>query len=378
MTCFYRLALEQQMIAKRMSKMDSSGIRKVFDLAAKMKNPVDLSIGQPDFDVPEPIKRALIDAVARGRNRYTVTQGIAPLREKLAERIAAEHGWEKPSVLVTSGVSGGLLLAMMVLVDPGDEVLVPDPYFVMYKHHVNLLGGVCRYYTTYPDFELDPDRIASLVTAKTKILLLNSPSNPTGAVFSADRIAEAGRIAEKHGLIVVSDEIYDHFCYDGAFASAANCCSRVLLMGGFSKSYGMTGWRLGYAAGTAAMAPAIAEMTKLQQYSFVCAPSMVQEAGLVALDTDVSAQMATMKRKRDLIYEGLRGKFNVRRPSGAFYMFPEAPGGSGTEFVRRAIDASCLVIPGNVFSERDTHFRICYATDEGTIRRGIEILNALA
>jgi aspartate aminotransferase/aminotransferase len=139
----------------------------------------------------------------------------------------------------------------------------------------------------------------------------------------------------------------------------------------------MTGWRLGYAAGTPAMRDVIAEMTKLQQYSFVCAPSMVQAAGAVALDVDVREQIAGMKRKRDLIYAGLREKFNVVEPAGAFYIFPEAPGRNGTEFVKRAIAANCLIIPGNVFSERDTHFRISYATDEDTIRRGVQLLTSL-
>ena len=369
------------MIAKRMAKMDSSGIRKVFDLAAKMVDPVNFSIGQPDFDVPEPVKDALVEAVRRGENKYTVTQGAADLRDAIAAKMKADHDWADAPLLITSGVSGGLLLAMMALIDPGDEVLLPDPYFVMYKHHVNMLGGACVFYDTYPNFAIDPERIESLITSKTKLILLNSPSNPTGAVATAEEIAAVGRVAEKHGLVVVSDEIYDRFCYDAPFASAANCCSRVLLLGGFSKTYGMTGWRLGYAAGTPGVARVIEEMTTLQQYSFVCAPSMVQAAGRTALETDVSQQIAAMKAKRDLIYNGLREKFTMAPPAGAFYVFPEVPGppgGSATEFCTRAIENNCLIIPGNVFSERDTHFRISYSTDEQSIRRGVDILNALA
>ncbi len=367
----------EELISQRARAVDASGIRKVFDLAAKLKDPINFSIGQPDFDVPEPVKAEAVAAIEAGFNHYTPTQGLAPLREAVAGQLRRELGWPDPNVLITSGVSGGLLLGLMVLLNPGDEVLIADPYFVMYKHLARLVGAVPVTVETYPDFRLDPDRFAAKITPKTKLLLLNSPANPTGKLASADELKAMLALAEKHGLLVVSDEIYNAFCYDGPYASAAGLADtgRVLLLRGFSKTWGMTGWRLGYAAGPAAV---IEQMTKLQQYTFVCAPSMVQKAGLVALETDVSGHVADYRRKRDIIYEGLRGAFEVTRPGGAFYIFPRAPGGQATPFCERAIANNVLIIPGGVFSERDTHFRISFAASDDKLLAGAEVLCRLA
>jgi len=363
------------MIADRMSKIDASGIRKVFDLAAKLESPANLSIGQPDFDVPDPIKDAAITAIRKGKNKYTVTQGIPELIRKVRDVELAARDFEPDDVIITSGTSGGLLLAILVLVDPGDEVIIPDPYFVMYKHLVNLAGGVPVFVDTYPDFELRPERVRRAVTDKTKLLLLNSPSNPTGAVNLRKDLAEIAALAAGRGFVVLSDEIYDRFSYDGPAPSITEFLPETLLLGGFSKTYAMTGWRLGYAAGPGEI---ISQMKKLQQYTFVCAPSMAQSAGVVALDLDVSEYVDAYRRKRNTVYEALSGHFDVRKPRGAFYIFPKSPWGTGTQFVSAAIESNCLVIPGNVFSEKDTHFRISYATSDDDIARGVEILCKLA
>ncbi|RKY25375.1 MAG: aspartate aminotransferase, partial [Planctomycetota bacterium] len=174
----------KRILANRTTKIDSSGIRKVFALAASLENPVNFSIGQPDFDVPEKLKNEAIKAIKAGANKYSQTAGDGLLKEKITEHIKNEFGWENPAVLVTSGVSGGLLLAFMVLINPGDEVIIPDPYFVMYKHLVNMLGGECVFIDSYPDFELPVEKITRAITAKTKLLILNSPCNPTGVVYS--------------------------------------------------------------------------------------------------------------------------------------------------------------------------------------------------
>jgi len=171
------------MIARRMAKLDASGIRKVFDLAASMSDPINLSIGQPDFDVPAQVKEAAIQTIRQGKNRYTVTQGIPELHDALRKRLVAQKGFEPDALLVTSGVSGALLLAFLVLINEGDEVLVPDPYFVMYKHLVNLCGGTPVFVDTYPDFIVSAARLRPHVTPKTKLVLLNSPANPTGALI---------------------------------------------------------------------------------------------------------------------------------------------------------------------------------------------------
>jgi aspartate aminotransferase/aminotransferase len=368
----------RKILADRTSKIDASGIRKVFALAATMEEPVDFSIGQPDFDTPEKLKKEAIKAIQAGQNKYSQTAGDALLREKISESVKREIGWERPAVLVTSGVSGGLLLAFLALIDPGDEVIIPDPYFVIYKQLVNMLGGRCVFVDSYPDFKLPVEKIAGGITAKTKMIIVNSPCNPTGAVYSEQEIRKLAEIAAKKDILVISDQIYDKFSYDEKCPSIANYYEKTLLLRGFGKSYAMTGWRLGYAAAHESLANVIEEMTKIQQYTFVCAPTPFQKAAIAALDYDISDFVVAYRKKRDILYEGLKDKFELVRPGGAFYAFVKAPSReNATEFVEKAIKNKVLVIPGNVFSEKDTHFRISYATSDEKIRQGVEILRSL-
>ena len=366
---------ESHRIADRMALLDASGIRKVFDLAARMTDPINLSIGQPDFDVPDAVKATAVEAIHQGKNKYTQTQGDAALREAIAERCRQEFGWadERP-YLVTSGVSGALLLTMLTLVDPGDEVVFPDPFFVMYSHLVNLAGGRPVPVDTYDDFRPDVDRIADAITDRTRMLIINSPCNPTGAVYTQQELRDIAEVAARRDLLVVSDEIYNAFCYDGPFASMASIYDNTLLMRGFSKTYAMTGWRIGWCTGPRAI---VEKMTMLQQYSFVCAPSVAQAAALAALTTDMSDEVATYRRKRDMVYEALGPAFGLVKPGGAFYAFVPAPGGDASAFVTRAIRSNVLVIPGSVFSTRDTHFRISYATSDERLAAGLEVLRGL-
>ena len=364
-----------RLIAQRMGSVDSSGIRKVFDLARGLKNPINLSIGQPDYDVPEPVKAAAIQAIRSGQNKYTVTQGIQELRDAVLEFEKQQTGIRHDSVLITGGVSGGLLLAFMALVNPGDRVAIPDPYFVMYKHLCRLLGGVPVYVETYPDFQLTAARLDEAGAAEAKLLLVNSPSNPTGQIVPRDSLREIADWAGRNGVFIISDEIYRVFCYEEEFASVASFTEDVMLLNGFSKLSAMTGWRLGYAIGPK---PIVDEMTKLQQFSFVCAPSFAQYAGLAALRVPPDPYVQAYRAKRDMLYEGLRGKFRLQRPQGAFYAFVEAPGGDGDAFCRKAIERSLLIIPGSVFSERKTHFRISFAADDRTIQEGVRVLCSLA
>jgi aspartate aminotransferase/aminotransferase len=362
-------------IADRMRHIESSGIRKIFELAKSMKEPVDLSIGQPDFDVPQPIKAALHAAVDRGANGYTLTQGIPELRTKLLDSIKRQYPHPDRDLLVTSGTSGALTTALCCTVNPGDEVIVFDPYFVMYPSLVSLAGGTTTYVDTYPTGRIDVDRVKAAVSPRTKALILNSPANPTGIVHTRETVRDLAFLARRHGFLLISDEIYRAFCHDGGFTSPAEFSEEVLVIDGFSKAYGMTGWRLGFAHGPR---PLIAEMNKLQQFTFVCAPSMVQHAGVAACDYDTSAIAVAYRGKRDRIRDGLRGRYEMMEPEGAFYLFAKAPWGTGSEFVAETIRNNVLVIPGSVFSRQDSHFRISYAAPDDTLERGIGILNRIA
>ncbi|MEW6026535.1 MAG: aminotransferase class I/II-fold pyridoxal phosphate-dependent enzyme [Planctomycetota bacterium] len=374
------------MLSKRALKIEASEIRKAFDLARSLKDPIDLSIGQPDFEVPDAVKDAAIESIKRGFNRYVTTQGIPELREKLIQQFTQRFGFAPGGLMVTSGVAGAIVLCLMVILDEGDEVVITDPYFAMYKHIINITGGTPRFANTYPDFKLRREAFEKAITPRTKAVIITTPSNPTGVIYSREEIMMVVDLCKKNNLLLISDEVYRTFVYDGAVESAVKYYDKVLLADGFSKAYGMPGWRLGYAAGPAEL---IERMTILQQWSFICAPPPFQKAAVVAMDTDMSPIIREFHRRRDLVCEILNGKFNMVKPEGAFYVFPEAPacrdgsgagrsGGNGSEFVKKAAQNSVLIVPGRAFSEQDTHFRISYATSEEKLRKGLEILLKLA
>jgi len=363
------------MLSKRALKIEASEIRKAFDLARSLKDPIDLSIGQPDFEVPDVIKNAAIDSIKQGFNRYVTTQGIPELRDKLIQRFTQRFGFAPGGLMVTSGVAGAIVLCLMVILEDGDEVVITDPYFAMYKHIIHITGGLARYADTYPDFKLRREAFEKVITPRTKAIIITTPSNPTGTVYSRDEIMMVVDICKKNNLLLISDEVYRTFVYDTEVASAVKYYDKVLLADGFSKAYGMPGWRMGYAAGPTEL---IERMAILQQWSFICAPGPFQKAGIVALDTDMSAVIKEFHRRRDIVYETLKHKFNLIKPQGAFYVFPEAPGNNASEFVKKAAQNNVLIVPGLAFSEQNTHFRISYAVAEAKLRKGLEILLKLA
>ena len=330
-------------IADRTRKFDSSGIRRMFDLAAKLKDPINLSIGQPDFDVPRPIKDELIRAIEGGKNGYSATQGVPELREKLQAEVDEKFGHDDRQAFVCSGTSGGLLLSMLSLVNPGDEVIYFDPYFVMYPAIVELAGGKSVKLTVYPDFKIDIDKLSDAITKKTKVIVLNSPSNPTGICASESEIKAVAELAAKHGICLVSDEIYSRFTYDGPHVSPAQFNPETIVIDGFSKTYAMTGLRVGYVHGPQKI---METMLKIQQYTFVCAPQPAQWAGVVALDTDMTEYVERYRAKRDRMIEGLKNHYEIVKPGGAFYVFPKLPWGNNEEFIDAAIANNLMVIPG--------------------------------
>lgn len=362
------------LISDRLGNIKPSGVRRIFDLARQMKDPINLSIGEPDFDIPEPLKEEGIEWIRRGFNKYTPTQGIPELREKIASHLK-KKGIHFEEVMVTAGVTGGLLLASLALINPGDEVIIPDPFFVMYEYQVLLMGGIPIFVDTYPDFRLREEAFAKKISKKTKFIIINSPNNPTGAIYPKEDLMMVVRIARERDLLILSDDIYDNFVFDEpSCPTIGQLYEKTLTFGGFSKGWAMTGWRLGYVAGPKEL---LHQMITLQQYTFSSINSFAQKAAIKALDFDVKDYIREYKKKRDLIYEGLKEKFCVQKPQGAFYIFPEVPGGDGEAFVEKAIQHNLFIVPGSVFSKRKTHVRISFAASEETLLKGIEVLNRI-
>lgn len=385
------------LVSRRSRSIDASGIRRVFDLGRTLKDPINLSIGQPDFEVPLAVRAAAIDAIEGNLNGYTPTQGVEPLRQRLQRALGEDVGWNTTDasdtgLLVTSGTSGALILAFQALLDPGDEVIFADPYFVMYPHAATLCGATPVRCDTYPDFRLTAERVEPLITERTKAVLLNSPGNPTGVIASEDEVRKLHELCAARGIVLISDEIYDLFTYaesrtqPPALAGEPRCPSparlpraheSVLLIRGFGKTYGVTGWRMGYAAGPDWL---IDEMGKLQQYTYVCAPSIAQWGCLAAIDTDMTEQVAEYERRRNLVVDKLSKVTDLAAPGGAFYAFvkiPESLGLTGSQFAQRCVEKNVLVIPGGVFSARDTHFRLSFATKRSKLEQGLDILARL-
>jgi aspartate/methionine/tyrosine aminotransferase len=376
-----------KILSRRVQSVDASGIRKVFDLAAHLKDPINLSIGQLDFPVPDLLKQAAIKAIEENRNGYTQTQGCPELLRAIWARLGSEIGWTAEpqhglSAIVTSGTSGALVLGMMAVLDPGDEAIVPDPYFVMYPQLSALTGGKMVLCNTYPDFRMTAERIEKLITPRTKAVLVNSPGNPTSVVLNSKELQDIVDLCRAKGILLISDEIYDEFTFsesreDGRFPTPARVTRDCLLIRGFGKTYGCTGWRLGYVAGPHEIVQSIA---KLQQYTYVCAPSMAQYAAAHAFEVDMRPWVDRFEKRRDTVLAAFEGLTQVARPGGAFYAFVEVPpalGMTATQFVEKAIERSVLVIPGKVFSTRDTHFRLSFAAKEETLARGLDVLRGI-
>lgn len=370
-----------------MRGIEPSGIRRIFELMATMEDPINLSIGQAHYDPPPQLIEAACRAMRDGQNRYTVTQGLPALNTLVLDDVERRLGKRPETCLLTSGVSGGLMLSFLALLDPGDEILLPDPYFVMYRHLATMCGAEARYYDTYPRragerFGIDTAQLDELVTERTKIVFVNSPSNPTGGVLTRDEIEAVCRAAERVGAYVVSDEIYDLFCYEDGYCSPLQFTDRCIQLGGFSKSYGIPGWRMGYATGPASVLDAL---KTLQQFSFVCAPAPFQHALLEAMpDIDLQPYRDDYRHKRDLLHDQLHPAYRLSRPEGAFYAFPQLPrDGNGEQvrsdvFVEACVEKKLLVVPGKAFSARDTHFRLSFAASDAQLRAGIAVLNELA
>lgn len=374
----------REFVAKRIATVPPSGIRRFFDIAATMDDVISLGIGEPDFVTPEPILNAGIASLKKGETHYTSNSGILELRQALSQHWNHHYGVAYDpdnELLVTVGVSEALYLALAATLDPGDEVIVPTPCFVSYEPEVVFAGGtpVTLKASVEDDFQVRADQVEALITPKTKGLLIGYPNNPTGAVMSRERLVELAQVAEKHDLLVLSDEIYDRLVYDHdhvSFSSLPGMRERTIILSGFSKDYAMTGWRIGFAA---APAPILAAMRKIHQYTIMSAPTTSQVAALEALvngEEHVQRMVAEYDRRRQLIVSGLNELgLTTFEPHGAFYAFPsiKASGMDDETFAERLLqEQRVAVVPGNAFGADGQFVRCSYATAYEKIEEALE------
>jgi len=375
-----------QRLSKRVGGLRPSGIRKFFDIAATMKDVISLGIGEPDFTTPKPILEAGIRSLQDGETHYTSNHGKLELRQGIADNLQRLYGVKYDPVeemVATVGVSEALYLTMTAILDPGDEVIIPTPCFVAYQPEVIMAGGVPVEIPTRMEdnFQVDPERIRAALTPRTKAIFVGYPSNPTGAVAERDTLLEIARIAEENDLLIVSDEIYDRLVYGfqhvcvPAFGESTR--RRTILLGGFSKDYAMTGWRIGYAAGPSDI---IKGMIRIHQYTIMSAPTTAQDAAIAALSSGepyVREMLAEYDRRRRLIVDGLnRLGLKTFEPRGAFYAFPsiQASGMDDETFCQKLLEEEHVaVVPGNSFGPGGDGFvRACYATGYEKIEEALQ------
>lgn len=357
--------------AQRVRSIDISGIRKMFEGAGS--DAINMGLGQPDFDTPENIKAAAVRAIAEGKTGYTNNAGIDELRSAVAAKLTRENHVPATAknVIITAGGSGALHIAIQALIEDGERVIFSNPGFVSYGALTTLAGGVPDPVLLRPDLHLDVEALKEhLSNPKTKVLVLNNPANPTGMVESADTIRAVVEAAADSGVTVISDEVYEKFCYGTAtFVSAATFGDNVITVNATSKTYAMTGWRIGFLAASEEI---IHEAVKVQQYTLACPTSIAQYAALEAY-TGPQDSVAAMKKeyeaRRDLLIDGLTGMgVSVNRPDGAFYAFPKLDAG----MVRRIVDAGVIITPGTAFgSAGEGYARMSYATSQENIRTAL-------
>ena len=380
-----RLPLAERALSERVRTVPPSGIRRFFDILATMDDVISLGVGEPDFDTPEHIVQAGIDSLRRGRTHYTSNYGTIELRRALSDHLDGLYGVRydpATEILITVGASEAVDLALRATCDPGDEVILHEPSYVSYVPAIVFAGGVVRHVATRfeDDFALDPALVEAAITPRTKALFLGYPCNPTGAVLPDEVQDELARIAVAHDLLVYSDEIYDRLAYGSyrhrAMSALPGMRERTVLMGGFSKAYAMTGWRVGYMAAPAGI---LEGLVKVHQYGIMSAPTMAQDAALAAVlegEADVGRMVAEYDRRRRLLVDGLNAiGLETFEPRGAFYAFPRI-GSTGLDdeaFAERLLrEERVAVVPGSAFGPSGAgHVRMCYATSYARLEEAL-------
>ena len=362
--------------AQRVDSVSEGGFARFLNIAHSLANQglISLSVGEPDFKTPWHICEAAIEAMKKGHTGYTPTSGYPELRIAVARYLENRYGTKynpDTEIVITVGSSQAMDLAFRATVDPGDEVILSDPYYLCYPSCISLAHGIPVTVTTRGDdgFKLRPDHVEAKLTPKTKVILLGYPANPTGTEMSREELAEIAKVAEKHDLLVVSDEIYNRLTYGidhTCFASLPGMKERTILLDGFSKAYAMTGWRLGFAAGPADI---IAAMAKIHQHTMLSPSSVAQYAAIEALkagEDDIQQMVAEYDRRRKVLVKGLNDiGLTCHEPKGAFYAFPsvKVTGLTSDEFVEKVLlEEKVLILPGSLFGAQGEGFvRICYA-----------------
>jgi aminotransferase len=377
--------MPRDFIAKRVAELKPSGIRKFFDIVATMDDVISLGIGEPDFTTPQPILEAGVQALRQGETHYTSNAGIYQLREAISDLLEEKYQVRydpATEVVVTVGVSEALYLALTAVINPGEEIIIPTPCFVSYQAEVLLAGGVPVEVPGRMEngFQPEPELIEAAITPRTKAIFIGFPNNPTGAVASRENLQAISLIAEEHDLLVISDEIYDSLVYDVehiCFASLPGMKKRTITLGGFSKSFAMTGWRVGYAA---APAEILQGLVRIHQYTVMSAPTVSQLAALAAVQQGadyVEEMRQKYDRRRKLIISGLNEiGLETFMPQGAFYAFPKigASGLDDEEFAQRLLEEEKVaVVPGSAFGSGGEGFVRCsYATHYDKIEQALE------
>jgi aspartate/methionine/tyrosine aminotransferase len=362
------------MIAKRLQKFDSSAIRHAFELAAEIPNPIDLSIGYPEDNTPDYIKAAAIKAINENFTQYTPSDGMFELRSAIAEKLTRENkiATDADHVTVTPGVTTGILLTYLAILDPGDEILIPDPYFPPYKDLAIMVGAKPVYVDTYPDFQLTAEKIKPLINRRTKALLINSPNNPTGAVYPTAELKKIAQLAKDHDILLISDEIYEHFNYDIPHFSVGSIYPKTITLNGFSKAYAMTGWRVGYIAGPVEVIQAINE---LQQYIVFSSSSISQKAAMAAFRHSPVNLTNKYREKRDITVKKLGTEFKLQGSQGAFYAFVKLPKGiNDLEYIDLAAKQGVIILPSRAFSTHKDYVRIAFAANKTTLLKGLRVI----
>ncbi len=370
------------MFAKRARGLKMSGIRKMFDLAGS--SAVNLGLGEPDFQPPSTVVEAMKKALDGGYNKYGPTGGLRELREALAKMHSSQADVRAENVLITVGATEALAMTMQVFVDPGDEVLTPDPGFVLFAPHVRLAGGTPVFYSVLEkDYFLPTlDELESLVGPRTKAIIINSPSNPTGSVMREKEVEALTAFAEDNGLLIISDEVYDRIVYEGQHVSFLGRTENVIYVNSFSKVFSMTGWRLGYLI---AGEEFVKTMAKVHYYMVACPPTPAQYAvltGLLNSQEYLREMLDEFRRRRDFIVSGLNsiGGFHCITPGGAFYAFPSFEFDIGSEeLAMRLLEAGVVCSPGSAFGERgEGHLRFSYAASLELIGEALVVVDSVA